>query len=38
MLWIDRNEATQGQPVDSASKMSAASSRVMPLPPFSSRT
>ena len=38
MLWMERNDATQGQPVESASKMSAASSRVMPLPPFSSRT
>ena len=38
MLWMERKEATLGQPVDSASKISAASRRVMPLPPFSSRT
>ncbi len=38
ILWIERNEAMLGHPVDSASKMIAASSRVMPLPPFSSRT
>ena len=38
MLWIERNEATEGQPVDSASKISAASRRVMPLPPSFSLT
>jgi hypothetical protein len=38
MLWIDRNEATDGQAIDSASNTSVASSRVRPEPPSSSGT
>ncbi len=38
MLWIDRKAATVGQPLASASKISAASIRPSPVPPDSSRT
>ena len=38
MLWIDRNAATDGQAIDSASNTSVASSRPSPAPPASSDT
>ena len=38
MLWIDRNAATEGQAMLSASKTSVASSRLSPAPPLSSDT
>ncbi len=38
MLWIEMKAETAGQPVASASKMRAASKRVSPDPPMSSRT
>ena len=37
MLWIDMNAEVVGQPCASASKISAASNRVMAEPPTSSR-
>ena len=37
MLWMVMNEAVETHPVDSASKISAASVRDKPLPPISSR-
>ena len=38
MLWIEMKAATVGHPVDRASKITAASSRLNPAPPISSRT
>ena len=38
MLWIDRNAATEGQAIDSASNTSVASRRVRAVPPASSLT
>ena len=38
MLWIEMKLATAGQAIASASKTSAASSRVSPAPPISSGT
>ena len=37
MLWIDMKADTVGQPCASASKINAASNRVIPEPPTSSR-
>ena len=38
ILWIDKNAATEGQAIDSASKTKVASSLVRPDPPLCSRT
>ena len=38
MLWIDRNDATEGQAADRASKTRVPSRRVNPVPPFDSGT
>ena len=38
MLWIDRNEATEGQAMDSPSKTSVPASRESSAPPCASAT